>query len=520
MKMRLPLMMFFLSCTVMVLAAQKKNIVFISVDDLKPLLRCYGHKEMITPNFDRLAKMGVIFSNAHVQQAVCGPSRASVMTATYPDHNKVWDLETNFRKSAPQLVSMPEYLKNQGYTTLISGKKIFHNGSTSPGHDAISWTYPYKIANQFDPEYGRPAAGQYHNDSLRSIVEKYYDEAKAQGKNDQESIDWYAFQKIRLSTEAYDVSDEGYEDGVYTAEAVQTIKKLARDKKPFFYAIGYSRPHLPFNAPKKYWDLYNRNKIAVEKFQDLVPNTPEYIYHTFGELRAYNDIDKNYSLTNKIPLEKQKELIHGYMACISYIDAQLGKILDALDKNKLTKNTIIVLWGDHGFHLGDHAMWCKHSNFEQATRIPFMFAGPGIAKNMNVQQPVELLDLFPTLFDLVGLPIPKQVDGISLKNLLDNNPKTKVEKDFAMSQYPRHSNRMGYTIRTDRYRYTAWYKNGYNAAKPYDEQNLEFEELYDYAIDPLETKNLADQASLTSVKNSIKSKLINHLSFINKKTNS
>jgi arylsulfatase A-like enzyme len=475
---------------------------------------------MVTPNFDRLASKGVIFANAHVQQAVCGPSRASVLTATYPDHNKVWDLQTNFRISFPELISMPQYLKNQGYITMVSGKKIFHNGSTSPGHDSLSWSIPYKIADQFDPKFGRPAAGQYHNDSLKSIVEKYYKEAISQGKTDQESIDWYAFQKIRLATEQADVSDEGYEDGVYTAEVISKLKSLAKSKKPFFYAIGFSRPHLPFNAPKKYWDLYDRKKIVTEKFQALVPETPEFIYHNFGELKAYNDIDKNYSLTNKIPEAKQIELIHGYMACVSYIDAQLGKILDAVENSKLSKNTIIVLWGDHGFHLGDHALWCKHSNFEQATRIPFMFSGPGIAKNRTVNQPVELIDLFPTLLDLVGFSIPRQVDGISLKNLLDDNPKTMVEKDFAMSQYPRPVGRMGYTIRTERYRYTVWFNNHYNAAKPYEERNIEFEELYDYATDPLETTNRASDKKYEPIKRLSKTKLINHLTQLHKKLHS
>ena len=496
---------------------EKNNIVFIAVDDLKPLLNCYGSLQMITPNFDRLAKMGVTFTNAHVQQAVCGPSRASVMTGTYPDHNKVWDLKTDFRDSAPQLISMPEYFKSQGYFTTITGKKIFHDGSCAPGHDAKSWSGPHRLNNPKDKRKGKAAFRLFYNDSINKLASKYINEAKRNGIKDIEEQENYAFKKLMISSENADVSDESYEDGMYANEAVKKIKELAKKKQPFFYAIGFSRPHLPFNAPQKYWDLYDRNKIEVEQFQELIPNTPEFIYHSFGELRAYNDIDNNFSLKNKIPIDKQKELLHGYMACISYIDAQLGKILDAIEANDLSKNTTIVLWGDHGYHLGDHAMWNKHSNFEQATRIPFMFAGPKITQNKLVNQPVELVDLFPTLFDLSGLKIPAQVDGISLKNLLDTDQQTIIAKDFAFSQYPRHGNRMGYTIRTDKFRYTEWHKNGYNSTKEYKNENIEFVEFYDYSVDTFETKNFIDDEKYLSEIKLLKQKLVSHLENLNNK---
>ena len=510
----------FLFVNFFVLSQNKKyNIVFIAVDDLKPLLNCYGYNQMITPNFDRLAKNGVIFTNAHVQQAVCGPSRASVMTGTYPDHNKVWDLHTDFRVSAPQLVSMPEYLISQNYFTTVTGKKIFHDGSCSPGHDAKSWSQKYHLENPKDSKKGRPAFRVFYTDSINNLVNKYMKEAKASGLKEQEEIELYALKKVMISSENLDVSDASYEDGLYADIAVKKLKKLAKKNNPFFYAIGFSRPHLPFNAPIKYWDLYDRNKIELEKFQKLVPNTPSFIYHNFGELRAYNDIDNSYNNQNLIPENKQRELIHGYMACISYVDAQLGKILDAIESNDLAKNTIIVLWGDHGYHLGDHTMWCKHSNFEQATRIPLMFSGPMIAKNKQVNQAVELLDIFPTLFDLCNLDIPNQVDGISLKNLLDNDENTIVEKDFALSQYPRHGNRMGYSIRTNTYRYTEWHKNGYNTSKTYDENNIEFIELYDFEKDALETINLINDEKYSEVVKLLKEKLVKHLNKLNKKNN-
>lgn len=503
--------------TLLAQTEDKYNIVFIAFDDLKPMLNCYGYSQMQTPNFDRLAQKGVIFTNANVQQAVCGPSRTSVMTGTYPDYNKVWDLQTDFRKSAPQLVSMPQYLKSKGYFTQITGKKIFHDGSCSPGHDAKSWSVPYKLKNPKDKIKGNPAFRLFYNDSINALIAKYSNEAKKTGLKDIEEIENYAFKKLMISSESFDVADEGYEDGLYANEAVKNLKKLAKKKQPFFYAIGFSRPHLPFNAPKKYWDLYNRSDISLEKFQQLIPNTPSFIYHNFGELRAYNDIDDSYSNQKLIPEEKQRELIHGYMACVSYVDAQLGKILDAIEANNLSENTIIVVWGDHGYHLGDHTMWNKHSNFEQATRIPLIFAGPNVSNNKKVNQPVELLDLFPTLFDLCNVEIPNQVDGISLKNLLDYDENTTIDKDFALSQYPRHGNRMGYSIRTERYRYTEWHKNGYNTNKQYDNQNIEFVELYDYEKDALETINLYTDENYKFQVKLLHEKLVQQLEQMNKK---
>jgi iduronate 2-sulfatase len=394
---------------------------------------------------------------------------------------------------------------------------VYHNGNVSEGHDAKSWSIPYQLADNFDPKFGKPAARLYHNDSLNKLAVMYEKEALEKGIMDNEGIDWHVFKKIMVSSEAADVSDEGYEDGIYAQEAVEKLKFLAQQNQPFFYGIGFSRPHLPFNAPKKYWNLYQREEVPLAEFQNLVPDTPEFIYHSFGELRGYNDIDDSYSLTNKIPIEKQRELVHGYMASVSYVDAQLGKILDAIESNGLSENTIIVVFGDHGYHLGDHAMWNKHSNFEQATRIPLIFAGPKIAKNKKVNHPVELLDVFPTLFDLCGITNPQQNDGISLKNLLDKKKKTTVEKDFAMSQYTRHGNRMGYSIRTERYRLTHWYKNGYNTNKDYNPENLEFVELYDYQIDPLETKNLGNDPKFRSIIILLNQKLINHLNTLHQK---
>ncbi|QQY81677.1 sulfatase [Tamlana sp. s12] len=487
----------------------KKNILFIAVDDLKPLLSNYGESQMITPNFDRLAQMGMTFTNAHVQYAVCGPSRASVMTGANPDKTKVWDLHTNFRESAPELISMPEYLISQGYETTAVGK-IYHKGSTSGGHDAKSWTMPHQLPDNFDPAAGKAAFSYYQNPETKREFERLEKEARAKGITKNGKIRSYVFKKLKPSTECIDVSDTAYQDGLYTQTALKQLGDLEKSGKPWFLGVGYQKPHLPFVAPKKYWDLYDRDKIELAKFQQLAEGTPKFAYHNYGELRAFSDVDDNYNIGDIIDENKQRELIHGYMACTSYIDAQLGLLLDELERRNILDNTIIVLWGDHGWHLGDHTEWCKHSNFEQATRIPFMFAGPGIAKNKKEHHPVNLVDLFPTVFELSNVPQSTQTDGKSLVPLLDDDASTTIEMDYAYHQYARQK-RMGYSVRTERYRYTEWHDNNYRSYKPYKDNEIVGRELYDYEKDPLETKNLVNEPSYKSTVAALKAKLKTHL---------
>ena len=483
----------------------QKNILFIAVDDLKPLLSNYGETQMVTPNFDRLAKMGMTFTNAHVQYAVCGPSRASVMTGTNPDRTKVWDLHTDFRKSAPDLVSMPEYLISQGYESTGVGK-IYHKGSSSPGHDGKSWSKPHQLP---EPE-GNPMFNVYQDPETKAEMQKLKEEALKKGKKKHGQFSKYIYSKIKPSSEGPDVPDNYYQDAVFADTAIEQMEDMMNDGKPWFQAVGFQRPHLPFNAPKKYWDLYNREDIEVAKFQKLSEGTPRLAFHNFGELRSYSDIPNKIDVGEALPIEKQKELIHGYMACVSYIDAQLGKLLDFLERKNELENTVIVLWGDHGFHLGDHTEWCKHSNFEQATRIPFMFAGPGVEKNQKSNHPVNLVDLFPTVFDLANVPMHPQLEGKSLVPLLDNNPSTTIDVDYAHHQY-RRGPRMGYAVRTERYRYTEWHKNDYRSYDSYTEDNIVAREFYDYEKDPLETKNLINEAEYQNIVKDLKAKLKAHL---------
>lgn len=478
-------------------AQTKKNILFIAVDDLKPLINAYGYPQMVTPNIDRLIKSGVMFKNAEVQQAVCGPSRASVMTGTYPDRTHVWDLQTDFREASPSLISMPEYLISQGYETSAIGK-IFHKGSSAPGHDGKSWSIAHFQPNNYDPKFGAPVLEYYQDPTTKAELNKYIVQAKAEGKKPGQQRN-FAMKNLKPSTENVDVSDEAYQDGLYAKKGVQMIKQLASGNKPFFLAVGFQKPHLPFIAPKKYWDLYDRNKIELA-YQEIIKGAPQFAYHDSGELNSFTDIIPKAGVGKKLPIEKQKELIHGYMACVSYMDAQVGKLLDELDRLKITDNTVIVLWGDHGYHLGDHTLWNKHSNFEQATRIPFIFSGPGIVKNKSVNTPVELIDVFPTLFDLIDVKKPTQVDGKSLTPLLDADEKTNINVNYALSQFPRQNGKlMGYSIRTENYRYTEWLGDNYTTMKPYDEANVVAKELYDFKKDSVEKINFAEDKEYKTI---------------------
>jgi arylsulfatase A-like enzyme len=499
------------SATSMSANVRPNNILFLAVDDLKPLLSNYGHKEMHTPNFDRLAAMGVTFTNANVQYAVCGPSRASIMTGCYPDRTKVWDLHTDFRKSSDGLVSMPEYLTTQGYETVGIGK-IYHKGSSAPGHDGNSWSMGHTLPKDYNEVTGAPIIN-YQSAENRARYKTIMEEAKAKGIDKSGKQRAYALKQHKPTVESAPVPDDAYQDGVYTKNAIKTLKTLKQQDKPWMLALGWQRPHLPFVAPQKYWDLYDRETIDLSGVQELAEGTPKIAYHNFGEIRSYTDFPKGAELGEPISEAKQRELIHGYMACVSYIDAQLGKILDALDAEGLAATTNIVLWGDHGFHLGDHTLWCKHSNFEQATRIPFMFAGPGVAKGISVATPVELVDAFPTLFDLAGVKASAQAEGVSLVPLLDGKAGTTLDKDYSASQYARGKGEratMGYSIRTERYRYTEWIKD-YITNEAYSGKEITGIELYDYEKDPLETRNLAKDKDYKDILAGMKTRLVGHL---------
>ncbi len=440
--------------------SSKPNILFIAVDDLKPWVSAYGDTHAKTPGMDRLAREGIVFMNSYCQQAISAATRASLLTGMHPDKTRVWDLVTDFRQVNPNVVTLPQYLKSNGYETAGMGK-IYHIESAGPGHDAPSWSIPYR--NPKTRTYALPASLGING----------------KGK----------------ATECADVPDDTYHDGKMTGMAIHLLDSLSGKNKPFFLAVGYLKPHLPFVSPKKYWDLYDRNEFEVASFQKKALNSPDMAYHVSGELKGYTDIPQfdSYSQEelNHLSVDKQKELIHGYYAAVSYTDAQILLLLNELDRLGIRENTIIVLWGDHGWHLGDHGLWCKHTNFEQATHTLLMMSIPGKKLGIKPVALCEFTDIFPTLCELTGTPVPAYLDGKSLISAIDN-PNSQL-REYSLSQYPRGKDKMGYSIRTERFRYTVWFSNNYKTNLAYDPANIIATEMYDYQKDYLETENILNK---------------------------
>lgn len=429
-------------------ASGRPNILLICVDDLKPLAGCYGGTAK-TPHLDRLAARGVRFDRAYCNQAVCAPSRNALLTGLRPSRVGIYDLGTNFRSATPDAVTLPQHFKAKGWRSEGLGK-IFHVGHGNR-EDPASWSVPHFKADVV--AYALPA-GLTREEAL-------FANRAAQGLPRGPAV------------EAAEVPDEGYPDGVLAAEAVRRLR-AARD--PFFMALGFVKPHLPFCAPKRYWDLYDPAGFALPG-RTPPDGAPAFAPTPWGELRQYKDMPEKGPLSDA----QSRALIHGYHAAVSYMDAQLGKVLDVLDETGLAANTIIVLWGDHGWHLGDHGMWCKHSNYEQAARIPLVVVAPGLKAGAASDALVESVDLYPTLCELAGLPAPGGLDGASfLPQLRDP---AAPGKEAVLHVYPRGP-RLGRALRTARHRLVEWKPPG----APAEAAELE---LYDYEADPGETRNLA-----------------------------
>jgi len=467
---------------------QKPNILFIPIDDLRPdAIGCYGNAIIKTPNIDKLAARGVVFNRAYCQQAVCNPSRASLLTGLRPDSTQVWDLQTDVRKNLPNIVTLPQIFKNNGYYTVGIGK-TFHNDIP----DNVSWNEELHIDGfPFDPD-----ATYQLKENL--VIQK--EKELALLKDGKAKFDKYGFIYTKANaTEMVDVNDDAYYDGAQTTMAINKLKELKQKQEPFFFSVGYYRPHLPFNAPKKYWDLYNRNDIPLARNQFVPKNAPEFAVHGDAELRAYTgrgDLplpsDKPYDI------EKQREILHGYYASVSYTDAQIGRLLKALEELGLSDNTIIVLWGDHGWKLGEHNSWGKQTNYEIDTRVPLIVSGAGVkAKGQKSNALTEFVDVYPTLCDMAGIKRPDYLQGTSMKPLLtdpDRSWKTAAFSQFLLGRFgpkeSRKAERMGYAIRTDRYRYVEWYEWNKEAKKP---GNYLARELYDHTNDPDENVNIAEE---------------------------
>ncbi len=446
-------------------SAKRPNVLLICVDDLKPILGCYGEPLVKSPHIDRLAARGVVLERAYCNQAVCSPSRNALMTGLRSTTLGIYDLPTNFRTAAPDAVTLTQYFRQHGYRTEALGK-ILHTGHGNH-EDPASWSVPH----------WRPSGGAYALPANKL----------ARGPEGERTSTGPA---SNPTVESPDVPDNAYPDGLIAEEAVRRLR-AAKEKptEPFFLAVGFLKPHLPFCAPKKYWDLYDRAAFKLATVTTAPADAPAYAPTTWGEMRNYSDVPK----TGPLSEAQQRELLHGYHAAISYMDAQLGKVTAELERLGLAENTVIAFWGDHGWHLGDHGQWCKHSNYEQATRIPLIVVAPGVARaGSHSRALVESVDLFPTLAELAGLPapaapsVPQKLDGQSFVAAL-RDPAAR-SKEAVFHSYPRTRPSdgaiIGRALRTDRYRFVEWKKPGAPAA------TAEIE-VYDYSADPLETKNLA-----------------------------
>jgi arylsulfatase A-like enzyme len=454
---------------------RRMNVLFIAVDDLRPELGCYGNEIIKSPNIDRLASKGTVFIRAYCQQAVCSPSRTSLMTGLRPDKTQVHNLQTHFRKTIPDVITLSQHFKNNGYYSRAYGK-IYHAHLL----DSLSWNEKNWIPGAAN--YALSENIQLVNEKMKAIEGKIF-------KN--------ASQRYNATTgpsfEFADVNDTIYNDGKIANRAIQFLTSKRARQSPFFLAVGFYKPHLPFVAPKKYLDLYDRDSIPMASNPYYPENVPDIAKAGYWELRAYHDIPRS----GYISEEKARILKHGYYACVSYTDAQIGRILMALEEQGLDDNTLVILWGDHGWKLGEHNMWCKHTNFELDTRAPLICYSPGQKiKGEQCNALIEFIDIYPTLCELADLPYPAHLQGKSFAPLMDNP--NMDWKEAAFSQYPRRDEIMGYSMRTNRYRLNCWYDSIGEVIAT---------ELYDHLVDPGENINIADDPSIKPLVKELQDKL-------------
>jgi len=458
------------------LFSQQKNVLFIFIDDLNTELNCYGNSRIVSPNIDKLAEKGTIFKHAYCQWSVCGPSRASILSGQIPAQTGIQNLTTHIRDVNPNIITLPQYFKNNGFTTAAIGK-VFDPRNVDDGHDSISWSLPYSIKYNYPAEYGSFVKGQYR------VTENTATEMGPEN-----------------------VGDDGYIDGQICLDAISKLETFAAQPDvPFFLAVGFKKPHIPFIAPKKYWDLYQRDSLKLAPFQQMAEGSPEYAYFhaepaqydDIPDLWTYNDV----SLGNGIlDLPLQRKLIHGYYACVSYVDAQVGKLIGTLEELNLDENTIIVLLGDHGYHLGDHNQWGKHTNFESAVNAPLIIYSPQ-NNGAICETPVDFIDVYPTLTKLVFNEKPSHLSGNDLTPILTGG---NITKNYSVSEY-RSSGHSSYSLRNNRFRLTLWFKTSNNRPdkESWNPDNILEGELYDFLEDSLQTKNLYNDLAYKNIKEEI-----------------
>ncbi|MEM7366956.1 MAG: sulfatase [Bacteroidota bacterium] len=449
----------------------KPNVLFISVDDLRPELQCYGSGQIHSPNIDKLAASGLTFRRAYCNVPVCGASRASLLTGIRPTYHRFLQYYAQADVETPDAVTLPEHFKNNGYTTISVGK-IFHSPADN---ETRAWSEtPFRFDHHKLPDGSWSDKGWQNyisEENLALAEERKWGAAKP----------W----------ERQAVGDTAYFDGKYAQKAIEYLQEFKESGEPFFLGLGFLKPHLPFNAPQKYWDLYDREKIELADNMFFPEQAPNQARFNWGELRAYAGIPKEGPVNDSIA----RTLTHGYYACVSATDALIGQVLDELDRLGLRENTIVVLWGDHGWNIGEHGMWCKHVNFETSLRTTFVMSAPGASTGM-VDGIVEMVDLYPTLNELCALPpLQDQLDGVSLVPML-RNPASKL-KAFAISKWMR-----GVTLVGERYFYTEWHD---------DQRQSTGRMLYDHQTDPKENINIAEQAENAALVEELSKTLNAHL---------
>ncbi|MFG0268192.1 MAG: sulfatase [Rhodopirellula sp. JB055] len=445
------------------LGADSPNVLLIVADDLNCAIGPYGDPNAITPNLNVLANRGLVFDRAYCQQAVCNPSRSSFLTGLRPETVGVDDLRKSFRETAPNgasLVTLPQHFKNHGYYSQDIGK-IFHNmGDTQ---DRQSWSMDEVF------HAGTHAADTVHSNTPVALRARKLKKAPV--------------------TETLDVPDTAYRDGQIARLAASVIRDYPDDSAPFFLGVGFWRPHLPFVAPKKYWDLYDPKQISGPLLKTKPTNVPEIAMHASREVHGYDGVPKQGNLAPEL----EQHLRHGYYASISFLDAQLGLILNALDESEHRDNTIVAFVSDHGFHIGEKTLWGKTSNFELDARVPLIIADPRANKTgQRTDCLTELIDLYPTLAALAGIrdDSPKSLEGTDVSSLLENPNQTLKHAAFTRHQHPFYAPRekwtaWGHSVRTSDWRYTQW--------RSIKDGQLIAEELYDHRTDSTESRNVLEQ---------------------------
>ena len=447
-------------------AQEQPNVLFIAVDDLRPELSCYGKSHIHSPYIDKLAESGLTFNRSYCNIPVCGASRASLLSGIRPNRNRFLNYSCRQDEDVPGVVSLPMHFKNNGYHTVSLGK-IYHHRNDGAGSWSEAPWYPEGDWQGWQA-YVLPESHEQIEPRLNRI-----------------GINGPSF-------ESPAAPDHIYPDGMIADEAVRKLRSFNDSEEPFFLAVGFLKPHLPFSAPQKYWDLYDFDEIELPAYMKKPKNAPDQSMHNFGELRNYTDVP------DQGPMEEvfMRKLIHGYYPCVSYTDAQIGNVLDELERLGMAENTIVILWGDHGWHLGEHGLWCKHCNFEKVLHTPLLLRAPGVKQDIKTDALVEFVDIYPSLCDLAGLEKPFHLQGKSFVPLGKNPDQSWKEDVFC--RWIR-----GETVVTATHTYTEWFND--------ETGEVSARMLYDLTEDPEETINIAENRENRELVEKLSEKLQKHM---------